>query len=207
MDRPIRYFVEGSAAGLGDLLLRTKATLMKENTRAFAAGLDLRLPTGDELNLLGSGAAGIRPFAAFSTTIGRFDPHFNLAYQWNGHSLLAGDVESQIEADLPDQFQYAIGTDLQVNSRFSIVFDVLGQRLMNASRLSTYEFQATGVAGTVALPDIRFATDSYWVADGAIGFKANVATRVLVNFNLRFSIGQTGLSDRIAPLLGVEWAF
>ena len=115
---------------------------MKENTRAFAAGLDLRLPTGDELNLLGSGAAGIRPFAAFSTTIGRFDPHANLAYQWNGRSLLAGDVESQIEADLPDQFQYAIGTDLQVNSRFSIVFDVLGQRLMNASRLSTYEFQA-----------------------------------------------------------------
>ncbi len=202
-----QYFVEGSAAGLGDLLLRTKATLMKENTRAFAAGLDLRLPTGDELNLLGSGAAGIRPFAAFSTTIGRFDPHANLAYQWNGRSLLAGDVESQIEADLPDQFQYAIGTDLQVNNRFSIVFDVLGQRLMNASRLSTYEFQATGVAGSVALPDIRFATDSYWVTDGAIGFKANVATRVLVNFNLRFSIGQTGLSDRIAPLLGVEWAF
>ena len=78
---------------------------------------------------------------------------------------------------------------------------------MNASRLSTYEFQATGAAGSVALPDIRFATDSYWVTDGAIGFKANVATRVLVNFNLRFSIGQTGLSDRIAPLLGVEWAF
>ena len=61
-----QFVVEGSAAGLGDLLLRTKATLMMENTRAFAAGLDLRLPTGDELNLLGAGAAGIRPFAAFS---------------------------------------------------------------------------------------------------------------------------------------------
>jgi hypothetical protein len=34
-----------------------------------------------------------------------------------------------------------------------------------------------------------------------------VAPKVLVNFNLRFNIGGSGLSDRIAPLVGVEWAF
>ena len=202
-----QFFVEGSAAGLGDLLVRTKATLMREGTRAMAAGLDLRLPTGDEQNLLGAGAAGVRPFAAFSTTIGRFGPHANLAYQWNGRSLLAGDVRNHIEADLPDQFQYALGSDLNVNNRFSIVVDLLGQRLMNSPRLSTYTLQATGVAGSVDLPDIRFATDSFWTANGAVGFKANVATRVLVSFNLRFTLGNRGLTDRIAPLLGVEWAF
>jgi hypothetical protein len=202
-----QFFVEGSAAGLGDLLMRVKATLMREGTRALAAGLDLRLPTGDEQNLLGAGAAGVRPFAAFSSSLGRFGPHANIAYQWNGQSLLAGDVRNHIEADLPDQFQYALGSDLNVNNRFSIIFDVLGQRLMNSPQLSTYTLQATGVAGSVSLPDIRFATESYWTADGAVGFKANVATRVLVNFNLRFSLGQSGLTDRIAPLLGVEWAF
>jgi hypothetical protein len=57
------------------------------------------------------------------------------------------------------------------------------------------------------LPDIRFATASYWISDGALGFKANVASRVLVEFNLRFNMLQNGLTDRIAPLLGVEWAF
>jgi hypothetical protein len=202
-----QFFVEGSAAGLGDLLVRTKATLIREGTRAMAAGLDLRLPTGDEQNLLGAGAAGVRPFAAFSTTIGRFGPHANLAYQWNGRSVLAGDVRNHIEADLPDQFQYALGSDLNVNNRFSIVVDLLGQRLINSPRLSTYTLQATGVAGSVELPDIRFATDSFWTADGAVGFKANVATRVLVSFNLRFTLGNSGLTDRIAPLLGVEWAF
>jgi len=202
-----QFFVEGSAAGLGDLLMRVKATLMREGTRAFAAGLDLRLPTGDEQNLLGAGAAGVRPFAAFSSSLGRFGPHANIAYQWNGQSLLGGDVRNHIEADLPDQFQYALGSDLNVNSRFSIIFDVLGQRVMNSPQLSTYTLEATGVAGSVNLPDIRFATQSYWTADGAVGFKANVATRVLVNFNLRFSLGENGLTDRIAPLLGVEWAF
>ena len=42
---------------------------------------------------------------------------------------------------------------------------------------------------------------------GAIGFKANVAPKLLINFNLRFAIGENGLADRVAPLVGFEWAF
>ena len=60
--------------------------------RSLAAGVDLRLPTGDELNLLGSGAPGVRPFAALSGSFGVASPHLNVAYQWNGRSVLAGDV-------------------------------------------------------------------------------------------------------------------
>ena len=116
-----QYFIEGSAAGLGDLLLRAKATLMREGQRAFAAGVDVRVPTGDELNLLGTGAAAVRPFAAFSASYRAFAPHANLSYQWNGRSVLAGDVRNDVEADLPDQFLYAIGSDLSLNNRFSIV--------------------------------------------------------------------------------------
>jgi hypothetical protein len=202
-----QYFIEGSAGGVGDLLVRVKSTLMREGQRAFAAGADVRLPTGDEQNLLGAGAAGVRPFAAFSTSYGAFAPHANLAYQWNGRSVLAGDVHGNTKADLPDQLLYALGTDVSVNSRFSIVFDVLGQRVLDSPRLSTYTLTASGAAGSADLQDIRFAKGSFWTADGALGFKANVAARVLVNFNLRFSLGQNGLSDRIAPLLGVEWAF
>jgi hypothetical protein len=45
-----QYFTEGSASGVGDLVLRMKAMLCAIN-RALAAGIDARLPTGDELNL------------------------------------------------------------------------------------------------------------------------------------------------------------
>ena len=184
-----------------------KTTLIKEGTRALAAGLDARLPTGDEQNLLGAGAAGLRPFAAFSSSYGAFGPHANVAYQWNGRSVLAGEVRADRKADLPDQFMYAIGSDLGVNSRFSIVFDILGQRVLNSPRLSKYTLSAQGVAGSAELADIRFANASYWATAGSMGFKANVAPKVLVNFNLRFDMGGQGLSDRIAPLVGVEWAF
>ncbi len=108
---------------------------------------------------------------------------------------------------MPDQFTYALGSDLAVNERFSIVVDVLGQRVFNSPRLSRYTLAARGQSGSADLPDIRFAGGSYWATSGALGFKANVAPRVLVNLNLRFNIGSRGLSDRVAPLVGLEWAF
>ena len=202
-----QYFAEGAAGGVGDLVLRTKTTLMREGTRALAAGLDVRLPTGDEQNLLGAGAAGLRPFAAFSSSYGAFAPHANVAYQWNGRSVLAGDVRADLKADLPDQFLYVVGSDFGVNSRFSIVFDLLGQRVLNSPRLSKFILLAEGAAGSADLSDIRFQNESYWTTNGSLGFKANVAPKVLVNFNMRFNIGDRGLSDRIAPLLGIEWGF
>lgn len=202
-----QFFAEGAAGGVGDIVVRAKTTLLREGPRALAAGVDVRLPTGDERNLLGSGAAGVRPFAAFSTSFGPFAPHANIAYQWNGESVIAGDVESGLKADLPDQFVYALGSDFGVTDRFSIVLDVTGQRVLDSPRLFTRTATASGPAGTMTLPDIRFETASYWVSSGALGFKANVAPSVLINFNLRFNIGANGLADRVAPLLGFEWAF
>jgi hypothetical protein len=202
-----QFFAEGSATGVGDLVVRAKTTVVREGARALAAGVDLRLPTGDERNLLGSGAMGIRPFAAFSTSLGRFAPHANVGYQWNGKSVIAGDVATETDADLPDHFLYAVGGDFSVTDRLSLVADLAGQRVLNSPRLSTRVSTIEGPAGTVTLPDLQFATASYWVNSGAIGLKANVARPVLITFNLRFNMGNNGLTDRIAPLLGFEWAF
>src|SRR5207248_984567 len=115
-----QFIASGEAAGLGDVLLRAKGTIMREGRRALAGGIDLRLPTGDEQNLLGSGALGVRPFAAFSTSYGAAAPHVNVAYQWNGRSLLAGDAREARKADMPDQLQYAAGTDVAINPRLSL---------------------------------------------------------------------------------------
>jgi hypothetical protein len=202
-----QFFAEGSSGGVGDLVLRAKGTVLREGTRALAAGVDVRLPTGDEQNLLGAGAPGVRTFAAFSSSLGAFAPHANVAYQWNGASVLAGDVRNSVKDDLPDQFIFAFGTDLSVNNRFSLVADILGQRVFNSPRLFTRTFSATGPAGAVELPDIRFETDSYWITNGAVGFKGHVAPRALVVFNLKFRINENGLTDKLTPLLGMEWNF
>jgi hypothetical protein len=202
-----QYFAEGSAGGVGDLVARIKATLMREGSRALAAGVDVRLPTGDERNLLGSGATGVRPFAAVSASIGRLAPHANVAYQWNAKSPLAGDTRTGEKADLPDQFSYAVGADLLVAERLSVVFDVFGQRVIDSPRITPRFSTRSGQAGSVTLPDILFATQSYWTSAAGFGLKGNLAPRLLVTFNLRFAVADGGLTDRLSPLLGMEWAF
>jgi hypothetical protein len=216
-----QFYAEGSATGIGDLLLRAKGTLVKRGASAPALGVDARLPTGDEENLLGAGAPGLRAFGAFSTQAGRFAPHVNVAYQWNGRSVLAGAPEDHADqthshdhgrglthgVHLPDHVLVAVGTDYSISDRLSVVVDMVGRRVMRSPRLSVYDFRAAGPAGEAVISDIRFDTASYWVQNSAVGFKANVATGLLMNFNLRFHLNGGGLSDRVAPLLGIEWGF
>ena len=86
-----------------------KARLFNRNSLAVGALADVRVPTGDEENLLGSGAWGVRGLGIASWQLGGIAPHANFGYQWNGKSILAGDVRSGRKADLPDQ-QHAITT-------------------------------------------------------------------------------------------------
>jgi hypothetical protein len=202
-----QFFASGEASGIGDILLRAKGNLFHASGRALAGGLDVRVPSGDERNLLGSGAIGVRPFAALSTAVGAASPHVNVAYQWNGKTLLAGDVRQGLKGDMPDQFNVSAGSDFSVNPHLSVVLDVIGQRFVKSPRLVTFPFLATGPAGSAALNDLRFDTTSFWASSGSIGMKANVARRLLIDFNLRFALNHAGLTDRVTPLLGMEWAF
>jgi hypothetical protein len=197
----------GSATGLGDLIVRVKAGVFRESRRGLALGLDVRMPTGDERNLLGSGAPGVRPFLAFSSAYRRLSPHINVAYQWNGSSILAGNPETGEKADVPDQFQWAAGTDLGLTDKFSMTVDFLGRQSINSPRVRLIDFDATGPAGSAVLSDIAFDRQSFWSSSAALGFKANVAARLLIDFNLRFTMGTNGLTDRVTPLIGMEYGF
>ena len=202
-----QFLTSATATGVGDLLIRLKANLAKGDRHSLAIGVDTRLPSGDEENLLGSGAYGARPFLAVSAQYGAVAPHANFGYQWNGKSVLAGNVRAGEEADLPDRFTYAVGTDVSVNPRLSIVFDIIGARVFDSPRLSTFQSVIAGPFGSVSLGDLRFDTASYWSTSGAFGIKANVAPQLLLNLNLRFALDNSGLTDRLAPLVGLEWAF
>lgn len=197
----------GSASGLGDVIVRVKGAVMREGPRGLALGVDLRMPTGDERNLLGSGAAGVKPFLAYSGSYRRVSPHVNLGYQWNGRSVLAGDVETAEKGDLPDQLLYAFGADIGVTDRFSLTTDWLGRRAINSPRVRIGPFTATGTAGPATFDDISIFHESFWASSAAVGFKANLRGRLLVDFNLRFTVGTNGLTDRVTPLIGIEYGF
>ncbi len=135
------FTATASASGIGDVVVRLKSTVLKKESAGVAAGLDVRVPTGDALNLLGTGAAGLQPFVVMSGTIERISPHLNVGYQWNGSSVLAGNPATGQSADFPDQVTYVAGADLSVG-RLTLVFDLLGRYMLDAERLKYDDFHA-----------------------------------------------------------------
>ena len=201
-----RVFVaQGRATGLGDITVRMKATVDKRKTGGVAAGLDIRLPTGDQMNLLGTGTAGLQPFVIVSSRYERLSPHANASYQWNGSSILAGNPATGESADFPDQLAYAAGVDVAINSRLTLALDVLGRVYINTERLSQETFHARD--NVHQYPNIVFSRDSFNALSGSVGVKINVGGRLLLDGNLLFALDDHGVRDRVVPLVAFEYAF
>jgi hypothetical protein len=77
----------GGATGIGDVVLAAKGTIWKPTYGGLAAGVEIRLPTGDSLNFLGAGTAGVKPYAAFGYGK-RVSVHADVGYQINFYSKL-----------------------------------------------------------------------------------------------------------------------
>jgi hypothetical protein len=195
----------GQASGPGDLTLRLKQTIRKAANHGMALGVDLRLPTGDEKDLLGTGAAGIQPFLVWSGNYGAFSPHLNGGYQWNGSSVLGGDPGSGVAQDLPDVGTYSAGAVVEIHPRVTAAFDLLGRYVVDSPRLRAEEFHA--LDGTSVFPNISFTSGSFNELSAAVGLKVNLLGRLLLDANLLMQLNSPGLRDKMSPLIGVEYAF
>ena len=195
----------GNASGLGDINLRAKATVYHTERQGFAFGIDVRLPSGEELDLLGTGAPGAQPFAVWSSSFGPFSPHVNVGYQWNGWSVLGGGPRSSESRDLPDVVRYSAGAAIELHPRVTLSADVIGRWVIDSARLSSSTFHA--LDGVTTYPDIAFRNASLNELSAATGLKFNIVNRLLVNANLLFRLNSAGLVDKVSPLLGLEYTF
>ena len=200
-----RFTAFGAASGIGDLTIRLKGTLWKGSTSGVALGLDLRVPSGDEENLLGAGAPGIKPFVAWSASYDTFSPHVNFGYLWNGSSILAGDPVTEQSADLPDQVTYIVGAEFGVSPRLTFSFDVLGQYVINSPRLVQQSVRAQD--GTAVFPGVSFQHDTFSETGAAVGVKIGLLQDLILDLSLLFQLDDNGLRDKVTPLIGAEYAF
>jgi Putative MetA-pathway of phenol degradation len=189
--------VSGSATGIGDVVLRAKASVLESERFKLAVGCDVRVPSGDALNFLGSGSVGVKPFEAVSRS-GRFSPHLNVAYQWNGDSLLAGAVPGE-KGNMPEILSYAVGADMAAAKDLTVSADFLGEHVLNAARLA----QVT----TLGLPNTALAVGNFDTARGALGFKWKPVKDMLVSGNILAKFDHNGLHHTPVPLVGISYTF
>jgi hypothetical protein len=200
------FSASGSASGIGDVVGRLKGRLVKSGATGIAVGVDVRFPTGDEEDLIGSGAWGVRPFAILSVSQKVLSPHLNVGYQWNGKSVLAGNVVTGEKKSLPNQILYDAGVDIGVTTKITLALDVLGRRVFNSPRLQTETFHA--LQGGLTFPGLHFIQDAdFNVTSGAAGVKVNAGGKLLLDFNVLFKLDDSGLRDKVTPLVGFEYSF
>ncbi len=109
----------GDETGLGDIILRTKYNFLRNYDGLIpdlAFLVEVKLPTGDENQLLGTGGTNLTGLLIASKTYGRwFTPHLNLGYEI--------DTKDTRESS----FRYALGFDARVFPELSLAADVIGR--------------------------------------------------------------------------------
>jgi hypothetical protein len=121
---------EGSATGIGDVAGRVKFNLGQSSRMGAALLAEIRLPTGDEEDLLGSGSTQFRALGLYSAQFGTLSPHVNVGYVARGDSRTQNDavlVGVAIDNLLSDWATLAAGfeSELQVGeNKFTLPADI-----------------------------------------------------------------------------------
>jgi hypothetical protein len=215
----------GSATGIGDLVLRTKYLFFSREATGLAAAFDLRLPTGEEADLLGVGTTQGRAYLIASTGTDRIESHLNIGYTFSGRGNT--DVDFVFASPgISDEFGYAGGVEFVASSRLTIIGDLVGRTLIDAGKigLETKQFQYRVGAGSTDVVPLQTSSTNPLTGQpyaqlkltpdqnlnlvlGAIGAKFNIAPNLLVTGNALFPITSGGLRDRLTLSFGLDYAF
>ena len=223
----------GTATGLGDVLLRAKYNFFRSETSAVAGALDLRLPTGDENELLGTGAMQTQLFFIASGEYGRVSPHVNFGYTFsNGESSAdAADVDdpanqfgpfaatveqNPLDLSLPDEVNYTFGVSFAAHPKVTVGFDLRGRTMRDVPRFvldtTSYPNRAPGAT----LPTASFTVPDEFIDEdrssltqllGVFGGKINLGGTFLLNLTLLVPMNDAGLKAKPTPVVGFDYVF
>ncbi|MGE0640568.1 MAG: transporter [Thermoanaerobaculia bacterium] len=201
------YRASGSSSGVGDIQLRGKFAMIRKEGRGLALGVDVRLPTGDEDELLGTGATAVRVQLLGSANFGRLATHVNFGYT-------GADVTDSSKADLSDEFNFSLAADLAVHERVTLVGEILWRTLIDAPTLEVGDtthlyqrFDSDQITSTTR-PVLDSRRDDLNIATAVVGAKWNLWGQVLVSTHLMIALNDDGLRDTaLVPTIGIDYSF
>ncbi len=177
--------------GLADVMVRAKYAAWQGRDVGLGVHVDVRLPTGDEENLLGAGAAAFRVKAVASVERGRFGSHAELGGVTGGAA---------------DEWQFGGAVVLAATPRLSLVGELIGRRLdtsMRISEVAAAHPQIAGVETTRLLPQTTGTTTVMALA----GFKWNVGRTWLLNASVLVPMTDAGLTASATPSIALNYTF
>jgi hypothetical protein len=200
---------DDTALGPGDLQLRTKYLFLESGQLKMAAGLGLRIPTGNEEDFQGIGDYTVTPSVVVSWVPGPVDLHASLGVETD-----ASDLQQS-------RATYGAGISLGVIERLTANLDVIGNSQFTDDEISTFVAAspaAVGVGAGVLGPNVRLkpraggtevitTLDRLDVVDVAVGLKANVVGSAVVFGSAIFPLTSQGVRATVIPAGGIEVSF
>jgi hypothetical protein len=180
-----------TASGVGDVALRAKYQLVSESGGGVSVATEVRLPSGDEKNLLGAGSTALRVFGIGSLERGGVALHFN-------GGVLRGGVSNE--------WTIAGSASAALNSRVTMVGEVLGRRLSDLRGIELITAPHPTIPGVDTLR-LSGGPAGQALLDALAGAKWNVGGRVVLDAHVRWSVLNHGLTAPLTPTIGLEYSF
>ena len=187
--------MEGTASGIGDVAARMKINLGQTAKMGVGLLAEARLPTGDEENLLGVGAAQVRAMALYSAQFGTFSPHVNVGYAARTGENQTDGVLLQGAFDnlLTEWATLSVGLESEITVGEN-PFELPGDFTLDEPYVR--QFPATNI------PNLD---DNLLRA--SIGAKFTVRGGTVITTNGIFPLREVGLQPDFIWTLGMEWGF
>jgi hypothetical protein len=187
--------VEGSSTGLGDVAVRTKLSLQQSARASVALLGEARFATGDQEELLGSGAFASRGLAVISAKFGTFAAHGNTGFIYRG----GGTQNSAVVG--------SVAIDHLMTDRVTLAAELLSEQQVGHSRLKlpapvNYDYPFKRTINPTSIPDI--ADD---LVNGSLGFKFATGSGFTLVTNALVPLNRGGLRANVTYTMALEYPF
>jgi hypothetical protein len=185
----------GSHTGIGDIALRFKASLRRNERLGLAFLADARLPTGSAEQLTGAGHVAFRALAVASGRYGDFSPHLNAGYLYRGGK------------GINDAVLVTAGFDQPLASWATLAADVLSEWELGKSGLQLpgtvyYLYPFARSVEPTNIPEMKDHR-----VGGSFGFKFRTPGGPLLVSNVLVPLRRGGLQARLVWTFGLDLSF
>jgi hypothetical protein len=202
-----------SASGVGDLFLRGKYRFLARPWGDVAAGLALRMPTGDQDDFQGTGAWELSPLLYANTR--RFPLAGRVAVQF----FLNGGVDLNIDDVDLSQGRFGVGADFAMADVLTLSVAFLGREPFHGfTPAGSFDVPRYRPSNQTCRPDstrgcplaplfgLETVRPSYYSL--SLGGRVNVWRDMVFGFaNVLVPLNDEGIKTGVIPLVGIEATF
>jgi hypothetical protein len=180
----------GNASGLADIAVRAKYGFFSSTVAHFAAAGELRLPTGDEENLLGAGSTSWRVMGIGSFESGAVGFHLN------------GGI---VRGGISDETIMAGALSVALSPRATLTGELMRRHVSELRPFVLAGAPHPRVAGVDTFR-LTAGSDASTLVTAITGMKWNVTETVVLGGHVLWSLNDRGLNARVTPTVALEYS-